>query len=166
MSLLKIRNYPDPILYETAESVDEVDKEVKTLLDDMVETMYEAKGIGLAAPQIGISKRIIVVDVGEEPRRLFKLVNPEIVATEGSFRGEEGCLSIPDVRETVERSERVTVHGLDENGKEVSIEADGLLSVCLQHEIDHLDGVLFIDRLSRVRKQLVKGKLKKLLKKS
>ena len=173
MALLDIVLYPDPVLKKVASPVEEVNEEMRTLLADMAETMYEAPGIGLAAPQIGKSIRAIVVDVGGsddceccEPkeRALLKLVNPEIVASSGKASGEEGCLSIPDVRELVERAEQITVEALDENGEKVTVEADGLLSVCLQHEIDHLDGVLFIDKISRLKKELIRGKLKKLSK--
>lgn len=165
MPVLEIVNYPAPILAEVAQEVPEVDAKMRELLSDMVETMYAANGIGLAAPQVGIGLRAIVLDTGGEEPQLIKLVNPVIIESSGTSKGEEGCLSIPEVRETVERFDKVSVKGLDENGKEIVIEADGLTSVCLQHEIDHLDGVLFIDRLTRVRKQLVKGKLKKLVKK-
>jgi len=168
MSILDIVLYPNPVLKEVAQTIKEVNPEIKQLLDDMAETMYDAPGIGLAAPQIGKSIRAVVIDVGFDEeggeRTLYKLVNPEIVARSGEASGEEGCLSIPDVRESVERAERVTVEALDENGQPIKIEADGLLSVCLQHEIDHLDGVLFIDKLSRLKRELIRGKLKKLTK--
>ena len=132
--------------------------------------MYDAPGIGLAAPQIGVPLRAIVVDVGKNSddetreQRLYKIVNPQIIESEGEISSEEGCLSMPDIHETVSRAEKVTVKGLDENGKEIEVEADGMLSICLQHEIDHLNGILFVDHLSRVRRELVKGKLKKLTK--
>ena len=168
MSLLEIVLYPDPVLKKVASPVEEVTEDIKQLLEDMAETMYDAPGIGLAAPQIGKSIRAMVVDVGidEETgeRTLYKLVNPEIVDSSGKASGEEGCLSIPDIREVVDRSEKVTVEALDENGQPVRVEADGLLSICLQHEIDHLDGVLFIDKLSRLKKEVMRGKLKKLVK--
>ena len=169
MALLDIVLYPDPILKQRAEEVQSVDDGLRKLLDDMAETMYEAPGIGLAAPQIGESKRVIVVDVGMdeetgEASGLLKLVNPEIISATGKISGEEGCLSIPDVRETVTRSEIVKVRALNEQGEPIELEASGLLSICLQHEIDHLDGILFIDLLSRVRKELVRGKLNKLRK--
>jgi peptide deformylase len=134
----------------------------------MAETMYDAPGIGLAAPQVGSLIRVCVVDVGDpedetgEVRRLYKLVNPTIVAKEGKEESEEGCLSIPSVRENVTRAEKIIVEALDENGKQLRLEADGLFAVCLQHEIDHLDGILFIDHLSRLKQQLIKSKLRKL----
>ena len=169
MAIRKIVFYPDPVLREVCSPVEVVDEEVRTLVEDMVETMYDAPGIGLAAPQIGIKKRIIVVDVGgnsedsSEPS-LFKIINPEIVESEGKVSGEEGCLSIPEVQESVARYETVRVEGLDPEGQKISIDADGMLAICLQHEIDHLNGVLFIDHLSRVKKEFLRGKLKKLTK--
>ena len=165
MAIREIVLYPDPVLRENCEPVDKITNEIKTLVEDMVDTMYNAPGIGLAAPQVGIKKRIIVVDVGnEEKPGLYKIINPEIIASDGKVSGDEGCLSIPDVLDSVSRFETVTVEGLDPEGKKISIEADGMLSICLQHEIDHLNGVLFIDHLSMVKKEFVKGKLKKLTK--
>ena len=169
MAILDITLYPNPVLKEVATEIKEVDSEIKQLLDDMAETMYDAPGIGLAAPQIGKSIRAIVVDVGVSEdgtgeRVLYKLVNPKIIESSGTMLGEEGCLSIPDVREVVERAETITVEALNENGEKITIEATELLAVCLQHEIDHLDGVLFIDKLSRLKKELIRGKLKKLAK--
>jgi len=169
MAIREIVFYPDPALRETCEPVEEINEEIKTLIQDMVETMYDAPGIGLAAPQVGINKRIIVVDVGKnseddsEPT-LHKIINPEIIESEGKASGDEGCLSIPDVQESVSRFETVTVRGLDQDGNKISIEADGMLSICLQHEIDHLNGVLFIDHLSMVKREFIRGKLKKLTK--
>jgi len=170
MAILDIVTYPDPRLRERAREVESVTDEIRKLLDDMAETMYEAPGIGLAANQVGVLHRAIVVDVGEDPElgiesKLYKILNPSIVKQLGSSENEEGCLSIPDVREYVTRSEQVTVIGLDENGKEITLEADGLLAICLQHEIDHLNGVLFIDHLSRLKRSLLKNKLDKLAKK-
>lgn len=164
MPILDLVLYPDQRLREVSEAVESVDDDTRLLLDDMAQTMYDAPGIGLAAPQIGVLKRLVVVDVGDEldEPRLFKLVNPEIIESSGSTSSEEGCLSIPDVRETVSRSARVVVSALNEDGEKLNIEAEGLLAICLQHEIDHLDGVLFIDHLSRLRKQLIKSKLEKL----
>lgn len=169
MPLLEIVLYPDPILSQVAKKVEDINDDIKALLEDMAQTMYEAPGIGLAAPQIGKSLRMLVVDVDsgeqEQGKNLLKLINPEIIERKGKAKGEEGCLSIPDIREQVVRDEIVKIKALDISGQEIVIEADGLLSVCLQHEIDHLDGVLFIDKLSKVRKELIKGKLKKLVKK-
>jgi peptide deformylase len=170
MPVLEIVEYPDSRLKQECQLVEEVSEETRTLLADMAETMYEAPGVGLAAPQIGILQRIIVVDPGpEDPDdeeakgQLFKLINPEIVESAGKVDSEEGCLSIPGIRETIKRFERVVVEALDENGQEVTIEADGFLAIVLQHEIDHLDGILFIDHLSRLKQKLVKSKIKKLL---
>ncbi len=167
MSLLDIVIYPDPILREKCEPVEEITDEIRQLIDDMTQTMYEAPGIGLAASQVGSRHRVIIVDVGDDEEsgrkaRLYQIINPEIVEESGSVESEEGCLSIPDIRESVKRSKSILVKGLSPEGKEMSIEADGLLSICLQHEIDHLNGVLFIDRISRLRRELIKSRLKKL----
>ncbi len=165
MALLDILLYPDPRLRTKLKPVTEITAEIRKLLEDMAETMYHAPGIGLAAAQVGAPYRVIVVDVGsnEESGRkacLYKIVNPEIRSRTGSTETEEGCLSIPDIREIVERSAQVTVEGLDENGKPLTINATGILAVCLQHEIDHLDGVLFIDRLSRLKREVLKPQLR------
>ena len=169
MAIRKIVSYPDPVLREECTKIDSATEEIQTLLNDMAETMYDAPGIGLAAPQIGVPVRAIVVDVGSNKEsgresKLYKIINPEIVQSAGTVKGEEGCLSIPDVNEEVSRFETVVVEGLDENGEKIIIEADDMLSICLQHEIDHLNGVLFTDYLKGVRKELVKSKLKKLSK--
>ena len=150
--------------------VEVVDDEIKQLIDDMFETMYVAEGVGLAAPQVGITKRVIVVDCGpreeEEgtplrPIQPIAIVNPTVTAREGKIAWEEGCLSVPGYTDEVERAAKITVEGLDREGQPLSMEVDGLLSVCIQHEIDHLEGVLFVDRLSRLKQTLVKKKLKK-----
>jgi len=168
MALLEIVEFPNPGLKENCAEVTEVTDEIKTLLEDMAETMYDAPGVGLAAPQIGIQKRIIVVDPGpknpedeNETGELYKLVNPEIIKSEGQVDSEEGCLSIPGIKETIKRSQRVVVKALNEDGEEINIDADGFLAIVLQHEIDHLNGVLFIDHLSRLKQKLVKAKIKK-----
>lgn len=170
MALLEILTYPDPRLALRSDAVESVTDEVRKLIDDMFETMYMSEGVGLAAPQVGITKRIIVVDCGlrekdAEPPLLpiqpIAVVNPEIVARDGAITWEEGCLSVPGYTDDVERAERVTVTGLDREGQPLRIEADGLLAVCLQHEIDHLEGVLFVDRLSRLKQSMVKKKLRK-----
>lgn len=171
MSILDILTYPDPRLREKCTPVTNIDHKIKELLDQMAETMYAAPGIGLAAPQVGSLKRVIVVDVGEDEDveraerkpKLYKIINPEIVERAGSTETEEGCLSIPDIREYVKRSAQVVITGLDPSGKKLELEADGLLAICLQHEIDHLDGVLFIDHLSKLKRELVKAELKKQL---
>ncbi len=175
MGLLDILIYPDPRLRQKCEAVEKVTDEIRKTLDDMAETMYDAPGIGLAASQVGVMQRLIVVDIGERdnedrraekgkgnPSKLYKVINPTITARAGKAEGEEGCLSLPDIKETIKRSEQVTVEGIDENGRPIKIEADGLLAVCFQHEIDHLDGVLFIDHLSRLKRELMKSKLKRL----
>ena len=147
MARYKVVLAGDPVLRRIAHPVKEVNENIKKLLDNMAETMYHAKGVGLAAPQVGISKRVIVVDIGEG---LFKLVNPEIVASSGIQDGAEGCLSLPDVVGNVKRSERVTVKALDENGDEVTIEATGYLARAFQHEIDHLNGIIFTDKATAI----------------
>lgn len=167
MSILPIRLYPDPALRTRCVPVSRVTEDIRKLLSDMAETMYDAPGIGLAAPQVGITERIIVVDVGEDTGEevkphLLKLINPEIVLTEGSIESEEGCLSIPDIRETVKRYSRVVLKAVDENEKEVRIDAHDLLAICIQHEVDHLNGVLFIDHLSRLKKNLIRSRLKRM----
>ncbi len=164
MAKLKIYEYPHPVLKQKAEKVAVVDDQLRTLLDDMLETMYAANGCGLAAPQIGLSKRVVVIDIaheGEEPAPLY-MVNPEIVwRSEEMEIGEEGCLSLPEMRAEVERSISVKINYLDYNGKECKLQADGFLAVAAQHEIDHLDGVLYIDHLSRLKRQMLVKKLEK-----
>jgi len=156
MALHEIRLLGDPVLRKPAEPVAVVDDEVRRLIDDMIETMYDADGVGLAAPQIGISRRIIVVDVNDEAVPAFGLVNPVIVERSSETeRGEEGCLSIPGLKEIVERSARVVVEGLDRDGNPRRIEASGLLARALQHEVDHLDGILFLDRVSPLKRQML-----------
>lgn len=144
MAVLSIRTIGDPVLRTEAKPVDEVTDKTKELIKNMQDTMYDASGVGLAAPQIGVLKRIIVVDVGEGP---LTLINPEIVESSGSEIDEEGCLSIPNENGNVERAARVVVEALDRDGREVEIEAEGLLARALQHEIDHLAGILFVDKV-------------------
>lgn len=156
MAVHEIRILGDPVLRQRAEPVAAVDDEVRQLMEDMLETMYAADGVGLAAPQIGISRRIIVVDVGEEAVPPFGMANPMIVErSETVERGEEGCLSIPGLKEIVERSARVVVEGVDRDGAPRRIEATGLLARALQHEVDHLDGILFLDRVSPLKRQML-----------
>ncbi len=143
MSKLKILVAGDPVLRQKAQEVERMDKKTLRLLDDMAETMYAANGVGLAAPQIGVLKRIVVIDVGEG---LIELINPVITYREGSTVGPEGCLSVPDYEGEVERAEIVHCDYYDRKGRKMLIKADGLLAVCIQHELDHLDGVLFIDK--------------------
>ncbi|MEM7433693.1 MAG: peptide deformylase [Myxococcota bacterium] len=150
--------YPDKRLRNPGQEVTEFDEELQTLIEDMAETMYAAPGVGLAAPQIGVSKRLFIVDVAtedDEPSDLRVFINPEIVETEGETTFSEGCLSFPGVREEIDRAERVRVRALDREGKPFELEADGLLAIAIQHENDHLEGKLMIDRLSVLRKRLV-----------
>ncbi|MFN4148310.1 MAG: peptide deformylase, partial [Rhodocyclaceae bacterium] len=149
MALLPILRYPDPRLHIKAKPVEAVDADIKKLVADMFETMYEAPGIGLAATQVNVHKRLLVLDVSEDKSKPMAFINPEILAREGEHVGEEGCLSVPGIYETVKRSERIKVRALNLEGEPFELEADGLLSVCLQHEIDHLDGKVFIEYLSR-----------------
>ncbi len=156
MALLGIRIMGDPVLRQKAEPLQAVDDEIRRLIKDMFETMYEADGVGLAAPQVGVSQRIIVVDPHEQDVKPFGLVNPVIVqSTDDVERGEEGCLSIPGLKDIVERPAAVVVEALDGDGKPVRIEAEGLLARVLQHEVDHLDGVLFIDRVSPLKRKML-----------
>lgn len=159
----EIKKYPDPVLKEKARPIEAITPELRALAEDMLETMYASEGIGLAAPQVGESVRLIVVDVtGPEVRAEPRvIVNPEIVCSEGEVTSDEGCLSVTAMRSEVCRSATCTVKGLDLDGNPVEIEADGVLSVCLQHEIDHLEGVLFIDRISRLKRTLYDAKVKK-----
>ncbi|WP_437558362.1 peptide deformylase [Acidithiobacillus sulfuriphilus] len=161
MALLKIIEFPDPQLTLLAQPVVHVDKNLRRLADDMAETMYDAPGIGLAAPQVAAARRLIVVDVSENRNELMTLINPEILASSGEEEMKEGCLSVPGVLETVRRAERVTVRALTLQGSTVELEADGLLAVCLQHEIDHLNGTIFVDHLSRLKQNMIRRKLSK-----
>jgi len=161
MALLPILHYPDPLLREATTEVEQVDEQIRTLVDDMLETMYEAPGIGLAAPQVNVHKRLIVIDISDDRSEPLVLINPQIVLAEGSERTEEGCLSVPGVYEYVERAERVRVKALDRDGKALDFDADGLLAVCIQHEIDHLDGKIFVDYLSSLKQKRIRKKLEK-----
>jgi peptide deformylase len=163
---LKIHTYPDAVLRKKAAPVEKIDQSIQDLIDQMTRIMYAAPGIGLAANQVGEPKRIIVFDVNSKEKQgdPSVLVNPEIILAEGSISYEEACLSVIDYSAEVNRNAQVKVKGLDRDGDPVDIEAEGLLAVCLQHEIDHLDGVLFIDRISSLKKALYKKKLKKMMK--
>ena len=162
MAILEILHYPDKRLRKVAEPVKNVDENIKKLVDDMFETMYSAPGIGLAATQVNVHQQVIVIDISEEKNQPLCLINPEIIAEEGKERCDEGCLSVPDFYETVERAEKVTVKALDQNGDEYTLQADGLLAVCIQHEIDHLQGKLFVDYLSPLKFQRFKKRLQKI----
>jgi len=166
MALLRIRKFPDDVLKKPAREVENINGALNSLVDSMAQTMYAAPGVGLAAPQVGESKRVIVLDTDhEEPgKHLLKLINPKIVEAEGKVIWEEGCLSVIDYSAEVERAARVLVRGWTPEQKEIEIEADDLLAVALQHEIDHLEGKLFIDRISRIKRELYRRKLKKMLK--
>jgi peptide deformylase len=167
MSVLDILTYPDPVLRQPTKPVTVIDNEIKKIIADMADTMYDAPGVGLAAIQAGIDKSIIVFDPeADDVKREFQvLINPEIISAEGEMTSEnEGCLSVPDFRANVKRFLKVTATGLDRSGSPVSIDADGLLAVILQHEIDHLKGILFIDRISALKRQLYKKKRMKALK--
>jgi len=165
MALLKIRKFPDESLKTVAGPIENIDGKVNALIDSMAQTMYAAPGVGLAAPQVGEAKRIVVLDTDhDEPgKNLLKLINPRIVEAEGRIIWEEGCLSVIDYSADVERAARVLVRAWTPEQKEIEIEADDLLAVALQHEIDHLDGKLFIDRISRIKRELYRRKLKKLI---
>ena len=161
MAILDILHYPDPRLRNRAGSVAEVDDDVRALVDNMFDTMYQAPGIGLAAIQVNVAKRILVVDVSEDKSQPLCFINPEILDSSGEETTEEGCLSVPGVFEPVVRAERIRVRALDRNGDSFEIEADGLLAVCVQHEIDHLDGKLFVDYLSSLKRQRIRKRLEK-----
>ena len=162
MAILKIEMLGSEVLRRRADEVAGPDPELDRLIESMFETMYDAQGIGLAAPQVGISRRVIVVDVNEPEQVPFAMLNPVVVeSSEERDRGEEGCLSIPGITGVVDRPLRVVVEGVDRAGKPLRIEADGMLARCLQHEIDHLDGVLFVDRLSPLKRRMVLAKWRK-----
>jgi len=159
MAILEIKEYGEPILRGKALPVKEIDPEILNLIKDMAETMYTDSGVGLAAPQVGVSKRIIVIDGEEEG--LMVLINPILVKSEGELVEEEGCLSIPGIYSQVKRASKVTVKALNENGDPIEMTKEGLAARALQHEIDHLDGILFIDRIGRTERQILLNKLKK-----
>jgi peptide deformylase len=166
MARLNILRYPDARLHKVAAPVTVFDESLKRLVADMAETMYAAPGIGLAAIQVDVPKRVIVVDVSERRDSLIVLVNPEIVEATGVSDIEEGCLSVPTIYELVERAERVKVRAHDQNGNPFTLEAQGLLAVCIQHEMDHLQGKVFIEYLSALKQQRIRAKLAKQLRKT
>ena len=161
MPKLDILTFPDPRLRNQALPVTQVDADIRRLVDDMLETMYAAPGIGLAAPQVNISRRVVVIDTSEHKDTPLCLINPNILSAEGREQMDEGCLSVPGFFETVTRAERVRVEALDRDGNPFTLDADGLLAVCIQHEIDHLDGKLFVDHISMLKRQRIKHKLLK-----
>jgi len=161
MARLDILHYPDARLHAIAKPVQAVDARIRKLVDDMAETMYAAPGIGLAATQVNVHERVVVIDISETHDELRVFINPEIVAQSGREESEEGCLSVPGIFDRVERAERVTVRALDRDGKPFELEAEGLLAVCIQHEMDHLMGKVFVDYLSNLKRNRIKAKLAK-----
>ena len=161
MTKLAILEYPDPRLRKTAKRVESVDDAVRQLVADLLETMYAAKGVGLAATQVDIHRRVIVLDVSEERNQPMAFINPELLKAEGRGPGEEGCLSVPDVFDKVQRATHIRVRALGSDGEPFEMDADGLLAVCIQHEMDHLEGKLFVDYLSELKRQLIRRRLEK-----
>jgi peptide deformylase len=161
MARLQILEFPDPRLRTRAQPVAEVDDALRRLIDDMFETMYAAPGIGLAATQVNVHKRLLVIDISETRDQPLALINPEIIAREGVEETEEGCLSVPGIYDKVTRAEKIRVRALDRKGKQIEMDADGLLAVCIQHEIDHLEGKLFVDYLSELKRTRIRKKLDK-----
>jgi peptide deformylase len=161
MALLPILEFPDPRLRTRAQPVEQVDAALRTLISDMFETMYAAPGIGLAATQVNVHKRVLVIDISEDRKQPVALVNPELISRAGIEETEEGCLSVPGYYDKVTRAEKIRVRALDRTGKPIEFDADGLLAVCIQHEIDHLDGKLFVDYLSELKRTRVRKKLEK-----
>ncbi|BDA58565.1 peptide deformylase [Shewanella xiamenensis] len=161
MALLKVLRFPDERLRTQAQPITEFTAELQTQIDDMFETMYQEKGIGLAATQVDYHKQLIVIDLQDEVERPTVFINPEIIASSGDFCNEEGCLSVPGIYAKVDRAEFVTVKALDRYGNEFTVEADDLFAICIQHEMDHLKGKLFVDYLSPLKRQRIKQKLEK-----
>jgi peptide deformylase len=161
MTILSILEFPDPRLRTRAEPVQEVDDSVRQLIDDLFETMYAAPGIGLAATQVNVHRRVLVLDVSEDRTQPLALVNPEIVARDGLTDTEEGCLSVPGIYERVARADSIKVRALDRDGQPFELDADGLLAVCIQHEMDHLAGKLFVDYLSELKRTRIRKRLEK-----
>ena len=161
MAILDILHFPDPRLRNVAQTVETVDDAMRQFIDDLLETMYAAPGIGLAATQVNVARRVVVIDVSEAKDQPLCLINPEILELDGVEEMEEGCLSVPGIYEKVQRAERVRVRALDRDGYAFELQADGLLAVCIQHEIDHLDGKLFVDYLSQLKRTRIRNKLEK-----
>jgi len=161
MAILEVLHFPDKRLRTKAKPVQNVDDKIRTIVDDMFETMYEAPGIGLAATQVNIHQRIIVIDISEEKNQPLCLINPELLETDGIEQMDEGCLSVPGVYEVVERAEHIKVKALNQQGETFTLETGDLLAVCIQHEMDHLEGKLFVDYLSPLKRQRIKIKLQK-----
>lgn len=161
MALLPILKYPDERLHTVAQPVAQIDERIKKLVEDMTETMYESRGIGLAATQVNVHERVVVIDTSEERNDLLVLINPNITHMEGETTYEEGCLSVPGIYDTVKRAERITLEYQDLSGSLKTLEADGLLAICIQHELDHLLGKVFVEYLSAMKQNRIKTKLKK-----
>jgi peptide deformylase len=160
MAILEILQYPDPRLNQPAERVEKIDAATRQLIDDLAETMYAAPGVGLAATQVDVHKQIIVIDVSEDRSDLRVFINPEVIRREGVATNQEGCLSVPGIYDNVERAESVTVTALDRNGSRFTLNASGTLATCIQHEMDHLDGKVFVELLSELKQNRVRAKLK------
>ncbi|MEA2080502.1 MAG: peptide deformylase [Pseudomonadota bacterium] len=161
MAILDILHYPDPRLRTKASVVDRVDDQLRTLVDNMFETLYQAPGIGLAATQVNVHKRVLLIDLSKDQDQPMVFINPEILEKDGVEEMDEGCLSVPGIYERVQRAERIRLRALDLQGESFELEADGLLAVCIQHEIDHLDGKLFVDYLSQLKRRRIRKKLEK-----
>jgi peptide deformylase len=163
MAIREILKYPHPTLKKRCEKVDCIDDNLRTLIQDMIETMYSSNGIGLAACQVGVPRRVVVLDVSpmDPEKSVFVLINPEVTGGEGEVDFEEGCLSVPECTEKIKRQAKVCVKGRSPEGKEIEVTGEGILAVALQHEIDHLDGILILDRISRLKRELYRNKLKK-----
>ena len=166
MAILNILKYPDPRLHTIAKPVNNVDDAVRKLIDDMAQTMYDAPGIGLAATQVDVHRQIIVIDVSEERNDLKVFINPRLTRTEGSADREEGCLSVPGIFEIVKRAEKITVAALDRDGKAFMLDADELLGLCIQHEMDHLKGKVFVEYLSQLKQSRIRTKMRKVQKRA
>ena len=164
MSILSVLEFPDPRLRTVAKEVTEVDAKIKGLVDDLFTTMYEEHGVGLAATQVNVHKRVIVIDISEDKKSPICLINPQLIEKNGVEESDEGCLSVPGIFEPVKRAEKIKVSALNQQGKKIELEADGLLAICIQHEIDHLQGKLFVDYLSPLKRQRIKKKMLKLQK--
>lgn len=165
MAIIEIKKYPDKILKQKTADITDLNSDTQYLIDNMIETMYSVRGLGLAANQVGVSRRLCVIDCSskEDKGRIIVLANPLIIEREGTIESEEGCLSIPGYISSIKRSEKVFVKGLDREGRQIELEATGLLAIVLQHEIDHLDGLLFIDRMSPIKREFFKRRYKKYL---
>jgi len=163
MAVLEILKYPHRLLKKRSQEIEKIDENTRRLIQDMTETMYDANGVGLAACQVGVGKRIIVLDVSpmDPEQDLLALINPEIVAEEEEIDHEEGCLSVPDCQEIIKRRQKVRVRGMSSEGKEIELEAQGILAIALQHEVDHLNGVLILDRMSGLKREIYRNKLRK-----